>query len=247
MTLSLVRENGEVLRFAKKVIPTDPTAGMVRFRVLPDTKSPYWGFHTRPVAPNPAVNPTSPDKDDWPDTSRSWFTEEWQWFWVDVMSLQKYSVVFADLPRYPQPSRNIERNLIVSAFKDVTAGNKFMTDGNGTDKYNNYITGEMRGQDPKQQSKVTALNDVYSAWPVEENFRGVEMVRLDSFIAGLGPPKATLAILRDHRMHRARIIYKNGTHGDFAHLKGRPLLYPFVTSGPAWYPRNELQLIKKPA
>lgn len=232
------------VKYGMKQPPADPTAGMVCYRVKNDTESPFWEFKPRPVAPDPAVNPTSGSKNTWPDTTRSWFTAAWQWFLVDTMALQKYGKVFKDLPDRGSEVKNVERNLIISAFNDFTAGNKAMFDGHGTEKYNNYITEETdRGEDPKQQSKITATNLVYSRWPVEKNFKGVEMVRLDSFLASKGPPEATLQVLKDHRMHKQLIIYSNGTLGNFPHLKGVPLLCPFVTVGEAWYRRDELILI----
>jgi len=218
-----------------------PASEFIRYRVLTECESSLWGNAHEMDTPAPQVFPTSATPEAWPDTNRCRFTEPKQRFWVDLFSLAKYGKLFADLPRRGSPAQNVEINLIVSAFKDVTRGDKAMFDAHGTEEYNNYITGEMHplGFDPLQESKIQGNAFVYSkkSWATGWNRKKGKMIRILSILDYEPLPVPSL----QHKcVQLANIIYKNCTMGPFPQLKGVDMPVPFITKGEAWYPEAGL-------
>lgn len=221
-----------------------PTSNLVRYRVLPDHKSPFWqaqggrpGFANSPAKEIPAVNPASPTPE-WPATSRCNLTEERQFYQADLFSLAKYGMVY-DHKKMTKARRLYIANKVTNTFGD----DKFICDGAGLHEGRNYLlkTNLTKGY-ARQESKVIASQFVYSFdyWPIVVNSKGLRMVRLHTFLINDTPPKPDL---NDPRVIIAKVVRrKDGSYGEMPQL-GVPLPYAFLTVGQAWYPERELERV----
>lgn len=214
---------------------------LAAYRVLKDGESPWRRANPRPGPARgvPAVVPTSPDKNKWPDTSRCKLLEAQQLTWANCLSFSKYGKPFAELKK-----GSPERAYIISKFKGLTGGDKFFTDHHGSENSDNYISGQMTGQAMQQESKVIADDIVYSAWAEEKNNKGKNMVRIVTFDVDEPVPAFTIDLLDHPAVIEAKIIYPGDRMAPFDQLDGAPVLVPLFTQGQAWMPASELQRIR---
>ena len=222
------------------VTPTPATPQLRRYWVKPDWLSPHWGYRPRGVAPAPAVNRSGVIVDS-SYFRRARLTEEWQWFWVDLLSLSKYQRVYSQLTRD-------EKAFIARAFSGLTGDHLAFTNNAGSATKNCYPCGETdRGEDMKIDPLICGGNTVLGGDPVL-NARGEWMVPIYSFNANEPPPVATLAMLDDPRVLWATIIstkqLPDGSYSlfGFPQLKdGTPVPYPYLTVEQYYYPLEELE------
>ena len=220
--------------------PTPGTGELRRYWVKPDWLSPYWGYQPRPSAPAPAVN-RSGEIGNHTYFRRAWLTEEWQWFWADLLALSKYQRVYAELT-------SDEQAFITRAFGGLTGDHLAFTNNAGSGTRNCYPCGETdRGEDMKIDPLICGGNTVLGSDPVQ-NERGEWMVKVYSFDANQPPPPATLAMLDDPRVLWATIISTNRLPDGSFHLFGFPQLkdgtrvpYPYLTVEEYYYPLEELE------
>jgi len=222
------------------VTPTPATAQLRRYWVKPDWLSPHWGYQPRPAAPAPAVN-RSGEVVDSSYFRRARLTEEWQWFWVDLLSLSKYQRVYSVLT-------SDEKAFIVRAFSGLTGDHLAFTNNAGSTTKNCYPCGETdRGEDMKIDPLICGGNTVLGGDPVQ-NERGEWMVKIYSFNANEPPPVATLEMLDDPRVLWATIISTRQLPDGSFSLFGFPQLkdgtsvpYPYLTVEDYYYPLEELE------
>jgi hypothetical protein len=220
--------------------PQPPSAELHRYWVKPDWLSPYWGYKPRDVAPAPAVN-RSGEIDDRTSFRRARLTEQWQWFWVDLLSLSKYQRVFAELNA--EEKANITR-----AFGGLTGDHLAFTNNAGSASKNCYPCGTTdRGEDMRIDPLICGGNTILGSAPVQ-NKHGQWMVKVYSFNANQTPPAATLEMLNDPRVLWATIIsdvrLPDGSYKlfGFPQLKdGVPVPYPYMTMEDYYYPLEELE------
>jgi hypothetical protein len=220
--------------------PTPVTGGLRRYWVKPDWLSPYWGYQPRPAAPAPAVN-RSGQIENRTYFRRARLTEEWQWFWVDLLSLSKYQRVFSELT-------SDEKAFITRAFGGLTGDHLAFTNNAGSGTGNCYPCGETdRGEDMKIDPLICGGNTIFGSDPVQ-NERGEWMVKAYSFDANQSPPPATLAMLDDPRVLWATVISTNQLPDGSFHLFRFPQLkdgtsvpYPYLTVEDYYYPLAELE------
>ena len=229
---------------APTLVPTltpPPAEGELhRYWVRPDWLSPAWGYQPRPAAPAPAVN-RSGEISNRTNFRRAWLTEEWQWFWVDLLSLSKYQRVFSELTED-------EQDLITGAFGGLTGDHLAFTNRAGSGTKNCYPCGETdRGEDMKIDPLITGGNTILGSEPVQ-NKHGQWMVQVYSFDANQPPPVATLEMLDDPRVLWATIIGKRELPDGSFPLFGFPQLhdgtsvpYPYITVEDYYYPLAELE------
>jgi hypothetical protein len=234
MKLSFTRENGQILQFQER------KPGLLLYGVLPDGQNPEHNFTIRWVAPDPAVELTG-GIDRYKETMRrSPFTEPWQWFAVDLLSLAMYNKLHKDLSK-------TERSFIISRFKGMYAGNAFITNAAGVDRYSCYPCGgtdAKRGSDPKIDPLLCVHKPGSTrgiqVLEVRKNAKGVSMARINGFRHNSTPPKPDLG---DPRVGWATIIEASGKISNFGHLGGRPVPYPIIQFEPCWYPMRGLARI----
>ena len=114
-------------------------------------------------------------------------TREWQFMWADLMAMIQYGKLFKDL--------NVaERTHITKAFTATTGGTVAFTNDNGTDKYNNYVSGEMHGGRDPMIDPLVCGGDTKCGVPEGD------AVRMYSFIASDIPPPVTKELLLDPRV-----------------------------------------------
>jgi len=154
-------------------------------------------------------------------------TRAWQFFWADLMSMIQYGKLFKDL--------NVtERSHIVQAFTGTTGSDVAFTNDNGTDRYNNYVSGRMStGGDPMIDPLICG-GDTKCGVP-EGN-----MVRMYSFLASETPPPVTRELLLDPRIGWATIIQPDRDITPFPRLS-TSVPYPYITVEPYYYPLIELE------
>jgi hypothetical protein len=154
-------------------------------------------------------------------------TREWQFMWADLMAMIQYGKLLADLT-------GVQRAHIIQAFTGTTGSDVAFTNDNGTDRYNNYITGEMNGgKDPMIDSLISG-GDTKCGVPEGS------MVRMYSFLANETPPPVTRQLLLDPRVGWATIIKPDKTVTPFPRLT-TSVPYPYITVEPYYYPLEELE------
>lgn len=214
--------------------PPEQLGEFPRYSVVEDWKSPFRGYKVRSTAKpgTPAIQPTSSTENNWPQTDFARFPLKWQNFAKDLLCMQRYSKVFAKLTKE-------QKNYINSKFKDMYAGNKAFTNTHGIET-----------NSPRIESLVCMGNDVYEiarTTATAGKYRGKVMIMLYSFDMNDEPPVVTLETLRDPRVQYAKVVYQpkegalQGYLGNFPHLEGLPVPFPFLTSGRHWIPLQELE------
>lgn len=208
--------------------PAEEPAQFPRHYVKPDWETVRWGFKVRPTVSKgtPAIMPTSSTENNWPQTDFCRFPLKWQNFWKDLLCMRKYGKVFTQLTRD-------QKNYITGKFKDLAAGNKFMTNKHGIET-----------NDPRYESLITCGNYVYEiarTTATAGRHKGKVMVMLYSFDVNDDPPVVTPDTLRDPRVQIAKIVYQGQYLGNFPHLDGLEVPVPFLTNGRRWYPLEELR------
>lgn len=153
-------------------------------------------------------------------------TKPWQFFWADLMAMVQYGKLFADLV-------GVQKDHIARAFKGITGSDVAFTNDNGTDRCNNYVSGEMQGDDPMIDPLICG-GDTKCGVPEGD------MVRMYSFIASDVPPPVTKELLLDPRVGWATIIKPNKTVTPFPRLT-TSVPYPYITVERYYYPLIELE------
>ena len=213
------------------------------YRVKADQYTYSWDFAVRPVVADlgsaPAVNRTG-DLTNPANFLRSPFTRAWQFFWADVLAVYRYQKVFSALP-------STERNYIVRVFNSLTLHDKYLTNRAGTNTHNNYITGDIRGEDPKIDPLICAgsLVEVLEARKSTSGVtNGLTMARLNTFAHGDAPPAVTYElVMNDPRILWATVIYPDGHLTPFPNFEGAPVPYPYIARHPCWYPLRDLEKV----
>lgn len=210
---------------------------MDKYLVLPDQFTHRWKFQMRPVlktvSGTPAIFPCS-NLNEYPTTNWCFFSEKWQWFLMDLLSLSKYQKRYILLNR-------VQQFFILRAFKGMTGSTNAFNNGKGTDDFKCYPTKQnMNRPEPRWESLVCAGNYVYSQYEPVKNSHGDWMVKLFSFLEEETPP---LPSLDDPRVQVATIIRRDGTLRGFPQLKGAKSYFPFLTKAPVYYPLNDLQRV----
>jgi len=192
-------------------------------------------YGVRGSAPAPAVMNTGEI-----DNNRYWtwsdLTRERQFFWADLLSMQVYGLLYADL-------NTTQRNRIITAFKGLTLSNKFLTNDRGTDKYHNYLTGENANQEDPRVAPLICCDDWVQVRGTGINKHGVPMAQLQGFVLGDPLPSVTPDLLKDPRVLWATIITETGEIRNFPQLDGLPVPYPYMTGRDWWYQLEDLQPI----
>lgn len=171
--------------------------------------------------------------------------KNWQWarmsesvqrFWVDILSMHLYGRLFNSLS-------GTDKNTIITDFKGLTKSDKFLTNGNGTDLFHNYITGENIGKIDPKQAPLICCDDWVRVLQIQTNKFGIKMGQLDSFLYSEILPPVTPSLLYDPRILWATVINKYGNIGNFPQLNGKPVPYPYITAEHYWYPLDDLVLL----
>jgi hypothetical protein len=154
-------------------------------------------------------------------------TRTWQIFWADLMSMIQYGKLFQDLT-------GVQRAHIIQAFTGMTGSDVAFTNDNGTDRYNNYVSGETnKGSDPMVDPLICGGDTKCGV--IEGS-----MVRMYSFLANETPPPVTRQLLLDPRVGWATIIKPDKTVTPFPRLT-TSVPYPYITVEPYYYPLEELE------
>ena len=225
--------------------PIVSTADIREVKTDPDMWS--WDYRIRDVimavGNAPAVNRTGPI--DNPDNMiRGKLTREWQFFWVDLLSMRVYSKLYNQLD-------TTQRKKMADLVTVLGGKNLFLTNRFGMDNCNNYVTGDIRDEEPKVDplicagSKVRVLETRTSTGGITT---GLEMARLWSFKQNETPPVVTADLLHnDQRILRATVLYKDGHLEDFPQLYQKfPGLdsywvpYPYISVEDCWFPADDL-------
>jgi len=160
------------------------------------------------------------------------FTEPWQWFAIDLLTLSGYGKLYADCT--PE-----ERAGAARCFTGMYGDNlAFCNPKSGFPSRNNYITGEMTGDDPAFD-KIRGCGTSSIAGEIMQNDKGQEVVKVQTFKFHDGPPTGYgIEILADPRVQYATVIYSGGAVGNFP-PRGLPLYtpipYPLVSIGDIYY------------
>ena len=213
--------------------PEDPPTTMRRHYVLEDWLSRDRGYKVRVTANpgTPAIMPVSSTENNWKQTDFARFPLKWQKFAKDLMCMKRFKTVYANLAK-------VDKNYIDSKFKDLYAGNKFITNYHGVET-----------ADPRYESLIMCGNYVYEVTrtiATAGKMRGRVMIALYSFDVNDEPPVVTMNTLKDPRVQYAKVINKPKVPGQlgyltrFPHLSGDDVPFPFLTSGRHWYPLEEL-------
>lgn len=224
----------------------DTQPNIILAEVKPDWETYRFSFHTRLATPDPAIFPVSKFPENWPQTDFCWFGESWQWFEVELLSMQMYGVNFVKLSK-------TEKQIIINVFLKLTQSDRAYNNNNGTDKKNCYpsVNGQptIRGEDAKWESLITAGNIVRileTAKAVSGKNVGREFARLHSFYSYEKPPVVTKEILKDPRVHYAKVVNSGNYLTNFHYGEwpvGLPMPVVFLTNGPRWYDLRELRLL----
>jgi hypothetical protein len=217
------------------------------YKVKPDQETERWNFQVRPVVikedgtaddtPMPAVFPTG-EIDSYLDFRRNKFTEKWQIFAADLLSMKKYGLRLDQLGVQ-------NKSAIITAFNSIYKGNRFLNNDHGVERYNNYITGETdRGEDPLIDPLICASNVIHTGLPVK-NIKNILMVQIDGFLDTDIPPVVTNETLNDSRILNATIIKGDGSVVNFTQLmNGDSVPYPYIrTKEEGFYPVVDLQVL----
>ena len=170
------------------IIP--PIAGIRRFYVKPDWLTKEFNFAVRKRAIELGGAPCVFRTGKWVDNSffrSANLTRAWQFFWADLMSMIQYGKLFKDLI-------GVQRAHIIQAFTGMTGSTVAFTNDSGTDLYNNYLTGEMRGGHDPMIDPLICGGDT-KCGVIEGS-----MVRMYSFLASQVPPPVTKELLLDPRV-----------------------------------------------
>lgn len=154
-------------------------------------------------------------------------TKAWQFFWADLMSMAQYGKLLKDLT-------SGQKAHVIQAFTGTTGSDVAFTNDSGTDRYNNYLTGEMRGGHDPMIDPLICGGDTKCGVP-EGN-----MVRMYSFHATQIPPTVTRELLLDPRVGWATIIKPDRDITPFPRLTSS-VPYPYITVEPYYYPLEELE------
>ena len=223
-------------------LPPEPTRRML-YRVKPDQETHYWNFQVRPIVTDerplppgklpdaPAVNRTGEIQDP-SNFIRSPLGRKWQFFWADLLSMQKFARVYSEL-------NTTEKDYIHNRLTSVGHSKRAFTNRDGLENRNNYVTGDIRGEDPKIDPLICA-GSIVEAQEIRSN--GVmQMARLNHFDPFQQPPTVTRDLLiQDNRILWATIIYPDGHLTPFPQLDGLPVPYPYIARHDVWYPVRDL-------
>lgn len=226
--------------------PAEPGTNTDLYRVKPDQAMYSWNYQVRDVAPNPAVNRTGEITDP-SNFVRGRLTREWQFFWADLLAMRVYGSSFGSLDA-------AKRKDIAGLFTVLGNRNLFLTNRFGTDNCNNYVTGEMRSEDPVVDPLICAGSTVRVLEvrrSVSGATAGMDMARLQTFMQDETPPTVTMDLLaHDPRVLRARDIYPDGRVIDFPQLYQKfPWLdehwvpYPYIARHECWFPLMDLEKV----
>ena len=218
--------------YGRQFVPVSEPGRRDFRRVKADQFSSSWDFQVRDVAPNPAVNRTG-ELDGPQNFVRSNLTRQWQFFWADLLSMKMYGKLFS-------ATAGAEEDFIIRKFSALSHSDKFLTNFAGTDIRNNYLTDEMRGNDPKVDPLICA-GSIVEVMEERNNRFSVRMCRLRSFLANDTPPIVTPDLLEnDARVLRATVIGVAGNLYPFPHLEGLDVPYPYISSHDCWFPAEDL-------
>ena len=199
------------------------------------------------VAPNPAVNRTGEISNPI-NFVRSKFTVKWQWFSIDLLSLSVHGVLFAALT-------DEDKKTMIRKWGVFTDSGRFLNNKAGTDICNNYITGEMRGSDPKIDPYICAFSTVQvletrsSVSTIGDEVKVKKtfvMARLYAFDESETPPPVTKELLdNDRRILTATVINKDGRVDNFPQYTGMRHPYPLISARNTerWFPLIDLEKV----
>lgn len=137
-----------------------------------------------------------------------------------------------------------ERDDIVRIFNSLTLSDKFLTNKAGTNNCNNYITGDMRVEDPKIDPLVCAESNVEVLevrTSTSGKTSGLQMARLNTFQQNETPPPVTEELLSDPRILWATVIYPDGRLIPFPNFDGNPVPYPYIAQQECWFQLRDLE------
>lgn len=215
---------------SRVLVPGAPGQAVPKFYVQPDQFTAHWAYKVRPDAPCPAVFRTGVI-DDPLSFQRAPFTEAWQWYAAELLALAAFDRRYAQLDQ-------AGKDYVGRKFSDLYNHYKAFTNFQGVDNCNNYVTGELRGADPKIDPLVCA-SDVITGRPVP-NTRGQLMVELQAFNVHDAPP---VPDLHDPRVMWATVIRTDGGLNNFPQLGGLRVPYPLVSMAQYFYPVSECKEI----
>lgn len=232
----------EIIRPSKPTPKPPPDLANI-YTVKPDQLSWSWDYKVRSVVSDgflpsaPAVNRTG-DINNPARFSRSTFTRAWQYFTIDLLSMSIHGALFKDL--WPA-----DKDVMIKKWSAMYDKNTFLTNFAGVGNCNNYITGEMRGEDPKIDPLICATSKVKVLEIRRSNSgitAGYDMARLAAFDEKETPPPVTMALLNDPRIMTATVIYPNGSVIDFPQYPSRRHPYPLISSAGSerWFPLIDL-------
>ena len=210
------------------IIP--PVPGIRRFFVKRDWETREFNFKVRQRAIELGGAPCVFRTGKWVDNTffrSANLTRAWQFFWADLMAMVQYGKLLKDLT-------STQRTHIIKAFTGMTGGTVAFTNDNGTDRYNNHLTGEMRGGHDPMIDPLICGGDT-KCGVIEGN-----MVRMYSFLASQVPPRVTKELLLDPRVGWATIIKPDRDITPFPRLS-TSVPYPYITVEPYYYPLEELE------
>jgi len=239
-----VELTADILIVAQSAEPEPPTTPPVAYdnlyRVKEDQYCASWGYKVRQAAFDlgsaPAVNRTG-EQSNPANFIRSKFTRPWQFFWADLLSVKVFGVLYNELGT--DDAKGIE-----GVFSGLTKSDKFLTNRFGTDNCNNYISGDMRSEDPLIDPLVCA-GSIVRVLDIQNG-----MAKLWTFKEWEAPPPVTKETLSDPRVLTATNIFPDGhlTNFDNLYIKYPTLSdhsvpYPYISSQTCWIALDNLEKV----
>lgn len=226
------------------------------FWMLPDPLLPPFhpDYPVRRVAPNPCVfSPSDLEDTTGANSPACRFDEPWQWFAMDLLSGAAFGQMVGDLGALLALGRaafyflsDPQFESLAQCFDGTFSSGVAFCNRKGTpserfpDPHKNYIRNKLDG-DYYYFSKAIRCGTDTIRGSIVTNSKNWKMIKVDSFIYKSGPPPLyDLSILADPRVAYASIIYSGGAVGNFPPRGGLPvgiqIPYPYVTTGPTFYP-----------
>ena len=247
--MSLIKFDVKTATVPEPEPPKPEPPEMNLYRVKPDHLTWTWNYQIRDVVRNgflasaPAVFRTGEITDP-KNFIRSTFSEKWQWFSIDLLSMSVHGVLFSELT-------GDDKKIMIRKWGVFTDKGRFLNNFAGTDNKNNYITGEMRDGEPKIDPLI-CTNSIVKVLDVRKSSsgrtKGLDMAKLYAFDESETPPRVTKELLdNDPRILTATVIYPNGNVIDFPQYPSQRHPYPLISArnSERWFPLTDLEKVTR--